>query len=245
MRLIVSSTARICALLALVAVSVCACSNNPSATKSTNKPGSSAHVLLVGNYHGVKGTYSTIQAAVSAARPGDWILIGPGDYHETADQSSLTSPELKEGGVAGVLITTPDIHLRGMNRNTVIVDGDKPGAPESCDPDAAWQNFGITSSGSSNPYGTTTSGTTKPYGRNGIVVFKTNDVSIENLTACNFLSGSGDSGNEIWWDGGDGSGQVGIQGYTGDYLTATSTYYGGESTAAAYGIFSSAGQLNQ
>ena len=29
---------------------------------------------------------------------------------------------------AGVLITTPDLHLRGMDRNSVIVDGTKPGS---------------------------------------------------------------------------------------------------------------------
>ena len=88
-------TARVGALLALVVVIAAACSDNPSATKptSTSQP-SSGHVLLVGTYRGTKGTYTTIQAAVNAARPGDWILIAPGDYHETADQSSPTSTEL-------------------------------------------------------------------------------------------------------------------------------------------------------
>jgi pectin methylesterase-like acyl-CoA thioesterase len=37
-------------------------------------------VLRVGSYHGIKGQFSSIQAAVDAARPGDWILVGPGDY---------------------------------------------------------------------------------------------------------------------------------------------------------------------
>jgi hypothetical protein len=39
-----------------------------------------AKVLRVGAFHGVKGQFTSIQAAVKAARPGDWILIGPGDY---------------------------------------------------------------------------------------------------------------------------------------------------------------------
>ncbi len=39
-------------------------------------------VLLVGTFHGTAGQYSSIQAAVDAAQPGDWILIAPGDYHE-------------------------------------------------------------------------------------------------------------------------------------------------------------------
>lgn len=44
---------------------------------------STAHqpkVLLVGTYAGVRGQYQTLQAAVTAARAGDWILVAPGDY---------------------------------------------------------------------------------------------------------------------------------------------------------------------
>ena len=236
-RLIVSSTVRIGVVLALGAIILSACGNNSTATRGTTKTERTApRVLLVGDYRGIEGSYRTIQAAVKSARSGDWILVAPGDYHETADQSATTPIERTEGGVAGVLITTPEIHLRGMDRNSVIVDGDKAGAPEACDPDPVWQNFGTANRGTTGSYGQSSS---KHYGRNGIVVFKADKVSVENLTACNFLSGSGDAGNEIWWDGGDGSGQIGIHGYTGDYLTATTTYYGGESTAAAYGIFSS------
>ena len=47
------------------------------------RPG--AKVLRVGTFHGVAGQYRTIQAAVDAAKPGDWILIGPGDYKTTHD----------------------------------------------------------------------------------------------------------------------------------------------------------------
>ena len=36
-----------------------------------------------------------------------------------------------------------------------------------------------------------------------------------------------------------GSGKIGLAGYRGSYLTATSTYFGTEGTAAQYGIFSS------
>jgi hypothetical protein len=221
-----ATLAAIVATAALLVAAGCSTSSPKSSTNTTTSSHSS-DVLLVGTYNGIKGGYTSIQAAVNAAKPGDWILIGPGDYHETADQQSTpTTNEMQEGGVAGVLITTNDLTLRGMNRSTVIVDGDKAGAPEPCDPDAQWQNFGIVSGG-------------KPYGRNGIVAFKANGVSVENLTACNFLSGNGDAGNEVWWNGGDGSGEVGLHGYWGSYLTATSTYYGGESTAAAYGIFAS------
>ena len=39
-----------------------------------------AKVLRVGTYHGMRGQFSSVQAAVKAAKPGDWILVGPGDY---------------------------------------------------------------------------------------------------------------------------------------------------------------------
>ena len=55
------------------------------------------------------GRFTSIQTAVNAAHPGDWILIAPGDYHEHG------APNV------GVLITTPDLHLRGLDRNRVIV----------------------------------------------------------------------------------------------------------------------------
>src|SRR5436190_2105842 len=87
--------------------------------------GAAGHrVLLVGTYRGVPGQYETIQSAVDAAHPGDWILIGPGDYHERGSNDT----ELP----AGVLITTPNLHLRGMNRNTVIVDGTSTKARKPC-----------------------------------------------------------------------------------------------------------------
>src|SRR5262245_1069259 len=71
--------------------------------------GTRSRTLLVGSWHGEKGSYTSIQAAVDAAKSGDWILVGPGDYHE--------SP----GSRDGVRITTPNIHLRGLTRSGVIV----------------------------------------------------------------------------------------------------------------------------
>jgi hypothetical protein len=197
-------------------------------------------VLLVGSFHGVHGQYSSVQAAVDAARPGDWILIGPGDYHETDDEGSASSPsayDLDHGDYGGVVISKSDLHLRGMSRTGVVIDGTKAGAPEACDNAPQWQNFGaIGNLGAS----------AAPVGRNGIVVWKADSVSVENLTVCNFLAGTGDSGNQIWWNGGDDSGKVGLHGYAGSYLTATSTFFGpdgtvanAEATASTYGIFSS------
>src|SRR5215831_4747731 len=69
------------------------------------------------------GHYQTITKAVSRARDGDWILVWPGVYHEKA------TPD------AGVLITTPNIHLRGLDRNLVIVDGSNGAADTPCPSD--------------------------------------------------------------------------------------------------------------
>ena len=45
----------------------------------------SAAVLRVGTANGRAGDFTSIQEAVDAASPGDWILIAPGDYHERGD----------------------------------------------------------------------------------------------------------------------------------------------------------------
>lgn len=216
------------AVVVLFAMGAAACSN-------TSAP-SSGRVLLVGTFRGVKGAFSSIQAAVDEATKGDWILIAPGDYHETADEAQAiagssyggeSTDTYSDGDFGGVLIDTPDITLRGMDRSSVIVDGTKASAPEPCDSAPQYQNFGVTGPGDT------------AEGRNGILIWKADGVSIENLTVCNFLAGAGESGNEVWWNGGDGSGTIGLKGYSGSYLTATSTYFGGESSAAQYGIFSS------
>src|SRR5436305_13898859 len=90
--------------------------------------GASAAVLRVGTWKGRAGDYTSIQDAVDAAHPGDWILIAPGDYHEQADHRGAR-PATEPG--AGVMIRTPNIHLRGLDRNAVIVDGTKPGSAPS------------------------------------------------------------------------------------------------------------------
>ncbi len=188
----------------------------------------SPRVLRVGTYHRIPGQYRTIQAAVDAAKPNDVILIAPGDYKTT----SLKTVKGAEGSFpAGVLISTPDLTLRGMNRNTVIVDGTRKGP--ACAGNPADQNFGAATKAG-------------PSGLNGIMIWKADDVAIENLTACNFLGGSDPAGNEIWWNGGAGGGTIGGWGYTGSYLNAMSTFFAAtkaepnpESTAAEYGIFSS------
>jgi hypothetical protein len=65
----------------------------------------SARVLIVTQRSVSYPHFSRIQAAVNAARAGDWILIDRGVY------------------VGPVVIRTPRLHLRGLDRNRVVIDG--------------------------------------------------------------------------------------------------------------------------
>ena len=147
-----------------------------------------ATVRVVSKTKSGANIYSTIQGAVNVAKPSDWVLIEPGKYDEP------------------VLVETPGLHIRGLNRNTVIVDGLHE---------------------------------TSTQGLNGIEVFKTSHVSIENLTVRNFdrASRNGGNGNEIWWNGGDGSGVIGAEGWHGAYLTAYDSGEGSEGLLGGYGLF--------
>jgi Right handed beta helix region len=158
-------------------------------------PAKSHRVLLVGTFQAKAGGYKTIQSAVNAARSGDWILIAPGDYKEAVS--------IKKNG----------LHLHGMSRNGVVVDGTKSGP--ACSSKARDQVF------------------KRKNGGNGIVVFKADGVSIENLTVCNFFG----KGNQIWWNGGDGSGKIGMTTFHGEYLSATSTFFAANKPHPTYGIF--------
>jgi len=216
-----------CALLTVsAAASLALAAPSGSSEQGPRRP----RVLLVGVYHGRRGQFSSIQAAVDAARPGDWILVAPGDYHEHADHRRGRWPQPRDTP-AGVVIAKPDIHLRGMNRSSVIVDGTRGGRGGACSRQPGRQDFGPSGS-----YG-------KHLGRNGVLVWRADHVSVENLTVCNFLAGDGYSGNQIWWDGGYGEikrfGRIGLHGYHGAYLTATSTFFRSAATAAQYGLYTS------
>ena len=186
----------------------------------------SASVLRVGSFHGITGQFSSIQAAVDAAHPGDFVLVGPGDYHETGNRIPPGANGDDRAGAA-VLITTPALHLRGMDRNGVVVDGTKPGAPP-CSAKPADQDLGpIDKAGMAS-------------GRNGVVVFKANGASMENLTACNYLTGDLAGGDNIWFDGGGATGAQKLGAWRGAFLSATTTYFKDDNSPFAnYGIYTS------
>ncbi|MHB8508672.1 MAG: right-handed parallel beta-helix repeat-containing protein [Candidatus Dormibacteria bacterium] len=222
--------ARLGGLLALIAVVAASAQTGIAA---------SPNVLLVGpsGYPGAQ--YSSIQAAVNAATPGDWILVAPGIYHEKG--SNLTDRSGRHS--AGVYITKPGLHLRGLNRNRVIVDGTNlPGSADgtgtlpysdanlssACPNTDAAQDLGPKDSSGAQ------------LGRSGIEVYKASGVWIEDLTVCNYLeTPAGSSGNEIWWNAGDGTGISQPMTVWGNYITGTSTYYKDGGTLAKYGIFTS------
>ena len=190
---------------------------SPASYSSGPQAGRGPAVLLVCNGstarcpalpHSARPYYRTVQGAVNAARSGDWILIFPGVYHEKSTQWPT----------AGVWIQKPGLHLRGLDRNKVVIDGSRGTAAHPCPSAAAQQDL-------------------TP--RDGIVVWKASGVTIQNLTVCDYLAGSTGHGDEIWWNGGDGTGTIGLGSYSGSYLTATSEYAAGVNSPrlAQYGIF--------
>jgi hypothetical protein len=191
---------------------------------STRVPPPKNRVLRVGTFNGKKGQCKTIQEAVNAAAPGNWILIGPGDYK----QASSTKPVGAYGddlAAASVLVTTPNLHIRGMNRNTVMIDGTKPGSPQ-CSSAEADQTFGPAEG-------------SRYLGNNGIIVYKASGVWLQNFSTCNFL-GSNHGGDSVWFDGGGATGKQAIGSWWGEYLSSTSTYWGGrEKPSDEYGIYAS------
>ena len=142
----------------------------------------SATVRVVSTSKSGPNTYSTIQAAVNAATAGDWVLIEPGVYDEAVKVTSAQS----------------GIWIRGMSRNTVIIDGQNKAGNgiEIYKANNVWvENLTV---------------------RN----FDTQ----ENGEPCPVE----ECGNEIWWNGGASTSAVGAEGWFGSYLTAYNTdLYGG------------------
>lgn len=89
--------------IAFLALTAAACGGSDDASDDSTGGGGGGDVpegtILVPQDH------DTIQAAVDAAEEGDLILVDEGTYTEAVD------------------VTTPDITIRGVDRNTVILDG--------------------------------------------------------------------------------------------------------------------------
>jgi hypothetical protein len=214
-RLRLSGVAAILGLVALTA-----------STWASTAQAAGPSVLLVGPPGTGGAKFTSVQDAVNHAKPGDWVLIAPGVYHEKGWNPTDGSRP------AEVYVTVPNLHIRGMNRDTVIIDGTnfsrtqaagtaRAGSP-ACSSDPALQDPGVKDS----------QGNT--HTREGIMVWKASGVSIENLTSCNSLD------NEIWWNYGDGGGVEAPMALHGDYISATSTFYkDSKSPSAQYGIFTS------
>lgn len=124
-------------------------------------------VLLVGDYDGFNSNFNNIQAAINAASPGDYIIIAPGYYTEGTPSNQI-------------VINKPNLHLVGLNENSVII--------------GAYQ---LTPKPGSNPCYQTQAQSQNLQNQNGVVIESTG-VSIENLTVCNFSgSNSAQSGAQI------------------------------------------------
>jgi len=100
----------LCTLLAVVSLGavLAGCGSSDTSEKpaspgdtTTAGGGATDGILKVGKDQ----TYETIAAAVDAAKAGDLVLVEPGTYKEAVD------------------VTTPDITIRGLDRNKVILDG--------------------------------------------------------------------------------------------------------------------------
>ncbi|MBV8297151.1 MAG: right-handed parallel beta-helix repeat-containing protein, partial [Acidimicrobiia bacterium] len=179
-------------------------------------------VLRVGSWNGIPGNEQTLDAAAADLKPGGWLLIGPGDWHPQMDHQAAQAGAHYP---SAMLITAVSTHIRGMDRNQVIIDGTKPGS-SPCSSRSQDQDFGQVVHGAAQ-------------GRNGPEALRTSGVWFENFTTCNFLSGTADTGNEVWWNGGDDGGVIGLHSWYGNYLSATSQFYdpAEPSAAGTYGLF--------
>ena len=77
----------------------------PGGASATTVPADDVSALDPEIVREVPGEYDTIQAAVTAASPGDLIVISPGTYAEAVD------------------VTTDNLTIRGLDRDGVVLDG--------------------------------------------------------------------------------------------------------------------------
>jgi len=94
---------------AALLAAACSSSSEPSSTGTDGADGTSSTIAGTewsGATIEVPEDFPTIQEAVDEAEPGDLILIAPGVYHEAVD------------------VETPGLTIRGLDRNTTILDGE-------------------------------------------------------------------------------------------------------------------------
>jgi len=87
------------ASVAALALLATACGSDADSADGGGDGGSEVEAIQVPD------DYDTIQEAVDAAEEGDLVLVGEGTYEEAVD------------------VTTPNITIRGVDRNKVILDG--------------------------------------------------------------------------------------------------------------------------
>ena len=148
----------------------------PSTSASaTVTPKATGKVLLVGDLPRRQGAYAVDPGRRERGQADDWILVAPGDYHETDDlhEPARQLRTSRFGGVldhdAGPAPSRHEPQRRHRRRHearfaAVLVEPRRPGVRQRRERQGRRSN--------------------------GIVVFKANGVSIENLTVCNFLAGS-------------------------------------------------------
>ncbi|MGH3813639.1 MAG: right-handed parallel beta-helix repeat-containing protein [Pseudonocardiaceae bacterium] len=94
-------TAALPSFTVLLLVLLTGCAGGAARSEGSIRPPGAGAVTIT-----VPGDAPTISAAVTAAEPGDLVLVGPGTYRET------------------VQITTEGITLRGTDRARVVIDGE-------------------------------------------------------------------------------------------------------------------------
>nr|MSZ99587.1 hypothetical protein [Actinomycetota bacterium] len=100
------SVRKFCGVIILAGVIVsCGGSDSSPATEAPGTEAPATDAPATEGVLNVPADYPTIQGAVDAAVEGDLILIAPGTYTEA------------------VQVTTNNIIIRGLDRNTVILDG--------------------------------------------------------------------------------------------------------------------------
>src|SRR5262249_37819299 len=142
--------------------------------------------------------FSTVQGAVNAANPGDWVLIWPGVYHEKSTKWPT----------AGGWIQKPGLRVRGLDRDGGILDGStRTAAParRSAPRPPLWATRGAAALAAS-------------------VAGRAGGAPVQTLPVCDYLAGTDGQGNEIWGTGGDGSGKIGMGSSRGSSLTPPSMY---------------------